>query len=84
MNVEPERIRLCYRGADNFVANSSALEGEALNRRVEIELRKWSTQMVTRLSQERSGLSNSLGRGSTANARFAGEGALLRRLNRHR
>jgi outer membrane protein OmpA-like peptidoglycan-associated protein len=41
LNVEPERIRLFYRGAGNFVANNSTLEGKALNRRVEIELRKW-------------------------------------------
>ena len=41
LNVEPQRIRLFYRGAGNFVANNSTLEGKALNRRVEIELRKW-------------------------------------------
>ena len=41
LNVEPERIRLFYRGAGNFVANNSTPEGKALNRRVEIELRKW-------------------------------------------
>jgi len=41
LNVEPERIRLFYRGAGNFVANNSTAEGRALNRRVEIELRKW-------------------------------------------
>jgi outer membrane protein OmpA-like peptidoglycan-associated protein len=40
-NVEPERIRLFYRGAGNFVANNSTPEGKALNRRVEIEMRKW-------------------------------------------
>jgi outer membrane protein OmpA-like peptidoglycan-associated protein len=40
-DVEPERIRLFYRGAGNFVANNSTPEGKALNRRVEIELRKW-------------------------------------------
>lgn len=39
--VEPERIRLFYRGAGNFVANNSTAEGKALNRRVEIELRRW-------------------------------------------
>jgi outer membrane protein OmpA-like peptidoglycan-associated protein len=39
--VEPERVRLFYRGAGNFVANNSTPEGKALNRRVEIELRKW-------------------------------------------
>jgi len=39
--VEPERIRLFYRGAGNFLANNSTLEGKALNRRVEIEMRKW-------------------------------------------
>jgi outer membrane protein OmpA-like peptidoglycan-associated protein len=41
LNVEPERIRLFYRGAGNFVANNSTPQGRALNRRVEIELRKW-------------------------------------------
>jgi outer membrane protein OmpA-like peptidoglycan-associated protein len=41
LKVEPERIRLFYRGAGNFVANNSTPEGKALNRRVEIELRKW-------------------------------------------
>jgi outer membrane protein OmpA-like peptidoglycan-associated protein len=41
LNVEPERIRLFYRGAGNFVANNGTPEGKALNRRVEIELRKW-------------------------------------------
>jgi len=41
LNVEPARIRLFYRGAGNFVANNSTPEGKALNRRVEIELRKW-------------------------------------------
>jgi outer membrane protein OmpA-like peptidoglycan-associated protein len=41
LNVDPERIRLFYRGAGNFVANNSTPEGKALNRRVEIELRKW-------------------------------------------
>jgi outer membrane protein OmpA-like peptidoglycan-associated protein len=41
LNVEPERIRLFYHGAGNFVANNSTREGKALNRRVEIELRKW-------------------------------------------
>lgn len=39
--VEPERIRLFYRGAGNFLANNSTPEGKSLNRRVEIELRKW-------------------------------------------
>jgi len=41
LNVDPERIRLFYRGAGNFVANNSTPEGKAKNRRVEIELRKW-------------------------------------------
>jgi hypothetical protein len=41
LNVEPERIRLFYRGAGDFVANNSTRKGKALNRRVEIELRKW-------------------------------------------
>jgi hypothetical protein len=41
LNVDPERIRLFYRGAGNFVANNSTAEGKAMNRRVEIELRKW-------------------------------------------
>ncbi len=41
LDVEPERIRLFYRGAGDFVANNSTREGKALNRRVEIELRKW-------------------------------------------
>lgn len=41
LNVEPERIRLFHRGAGDFVANNSTPEGKALNRRVEIELRKW-------------------------------------------
>jgi hypothetical protein len=41
LNVDPERIRLFYRGAGNFVANNSTPQGKALNRRVEIELRKW-------------------------------------------
>lgn len=41
LNVAPERIRLFYRGAGNFIANNSTPEGKALNRRVEIELRKW-------------------------------------------
>jgi outer membrane protein OmpA-like peptidoglycan-associated protein len=41
LDVESERIRLFYRGAGNFVANNSTPEGKALNRRVEIELRKW-------------------------------------------
>lgn len=41
LNVDPERIRLFYRGVGNFVANNSTPEGKALNRRVEIELRKW-------------------------------------------
>jgi hypothetical protein len=40
-NVEPERIRLFYRGAGNFIANNSTPEGKALNRRVEIEMRQW-------------------------------------------
>jgi outer membrane protein OmpA-like peptidoglycan-associated protein len=41
LKVEPERIRLFYRGAGNFAVNNSTREGKALNRRVEIELRKW-------------------------------------------
>ena len=41
LNVDPQRIRLFYRGAGNFVANNSTPEGKAMNRRVEIELRKW-------------------------------------------
>jgi len=41
LQVEPERVRLFYRGAGNFVANNSTPAGKALNRRVEIELRKW-------------------------------------------
>lgn len=41
LDVEPERIRLFYRGAGNFLANNSTPEGKALNRRVEIEMRKW-------------------------------------------
>lgn len=41
LNVEPERIRLFYRGAGDFVANNSTRAGKAQNRRVEIELRKW-------------------------------------------
>jgi len=41
LNVEPQRMRMFYRGAGNFVANNSTTEGKALNRRVEIELRKW-------------------------------------------
>ena len=41
LNVESARIRLFHRGAGNFVANNSTPEGKALNRRVEIELRKW-------------------------------------------
>ena len=41
LHVAPERIRLFYRGAGNFIANNSTPEGKALNRRVEIELRKW-------------------------------------------
>jgi len=41
LNVDPERIRLFYRGAGSFIANNSTPEGKALNRRVEIELRKW-------------------------------------------
>jgi outer membrane protein OmpA-like peptidoglycan-associated protein len=41
LHVEAERIRLFYRGTGHFVANNSTREGKALNRRVEIELRKW-------------------------------------------
>jgi flagellar motor protein MotB len=41
LNVEPQRMRMFYRGAGNFVANNSTVEGKAINRRVEIELRKW-------------------------------------------
>jgi outer membrane protein OmpA-like peptidoglycan-associated protein len=40
-DVAPERIRLFYRGAGNFIANNSTREGRAQNRRVEIELRPW-------------------------------------------
>jgi outer membrane protein OmpA-like peptidoglycan-associated protein len=40
LDVEPERIRLFYRGVGSFVGNNSTREGKALNRRVEIELRK--------------------------------------------
>jgi outer membrane protein OmpA-like peptidoglycan-associated protein len=39
--VSPSRIRLFYRGAGNFIANNATPEGKALNRRVEIEFRKW-------------------------------------------
>jgi outer membrane protein OmpA-like peptidoglycan-associated protein len=41
LKTEPQRIRMFYRGAGDFVANNSTSEGKALNRRVEIELRKW-------------------------------------------
>jgi outer membrane protein OmpA-like peptidoglycan-associated protein len=41
LKTEPQRIRMFYRGAGDFVANNSTPEGKALNRRVEIELRKW-------------------------------------------
>jgi outer membrane protein OmpA-like peptidoglycan-associated protein len=41
LDVEPERVRLFYRGVGNFVANNSTRAGKALNRRVEIELRKF-------------------------------------------
>jgi hypothetical protein len=41
LNVDPARIRLFYRGAGNFIANNSTPDGKALNRRVEMELRKW-------------------------------------------
>jgi hypothetical protein len=41
LNVDPERIRLFHRGAGNFVANNSTAAGKAMNRRVEIELRRW-------------------------------------------
>jgi len=41
LQVDPARIRLYYRGAGNFIANNSTPEGRALNRRVEMELRKW-------------------------------------------
>ena len=41
LNVQPERIRLFYRGVGHFVANNSTREGKSLNRRVEIEWRKW-------------------------------------------
>ena len=40
LKAEPKRIRMFYRGAGDFVANNSTPEGKALNRRVEIELRK--------------------------------------------
>jgi outer membrane protein OmpA-like peptidoglycan-associated protein len=39
--VSPERVRLFYRGAGNFIANNATAQGRALNRRVEIEFRKW-------------------------------------------
>jgi outer membrane protein OmpA-like peptidoglycan-associated protein len=41
LNTEPQRIRMFYRGAGDFVANNSTPGGKAFNRRVEIELRKW-------------------------------------------
>jgi outer membrane protein OmpA-like peptidoglycan-associated protein len=41
LKTEPQRIRMFYRGAGDFVANNSTSEGKGLNRRVEIELRKW-------------------------------------------
>jgi len=41
LRVEPQRMRLFYRGAGNFVANNRTAEGKALNRRVEIELKAW-------------------------------------------
>lgn len=41
LSVDPQRIRLFYRGAGSFAANNSTAEGKARNRRVEIELRKW-------------------------------------------
>ena len=41
LQVDPQRIRLFYRGTGNFLANNSTPEGKALNRRVEIELRRW-------------------------------------------
>jgi outer membrane protein OmpA-like peptidoglycan-associated protein len=39
--VSPERVRLFYRGAGNFIANNATAQGKAMNRRVEIEFRKW-------------------------------------------
>jgi outer membrane protein OmpA-like peptidoglycan-associated protein len=39
--VSPERVRLFYRGVGNFIANNATVEGKAMNRRVEIEFRKW-------------------------------------------
>jgi outer membrane protein OmpA-like peptidoglycan-associated protein len=39
--VAPARVRLFYRGAGNFISNNSTPEGKAMNRRVEIEFRKW-------------------------------------------
>ena len=40
-DVSPSRVRMFYRGAGNFIANNSTPEGKALNRRVEIEFRRW-------------------------------------------
>ena len=39
--VSAARIRLFYRGAGSFIANNATPEGKAMNRRVEIEFRKW-------------------------------------------
>jgi flagellar motor protein MotB len=41
LRADPQRIRMFYRGAGDFSANNSTMEGKALNRRVEIELRRW-------------------------------------------
>ena len=38
--VEPEHIRIFYRGAGGFAANNATREGKAANRRVEIQMIK--------------------------------------------
>ena len=38
--VEPEHIRVFYRGAGGFAANNTTSEGKAANRRVEIQMIK--------------------------------------------
>jgi outer membrane protein OmpA-like peptidoglycan-associated protein len=38
--VEPQRVRILYRAAGDFEADDSTPEGRAVNRRVEIELRR--------------------------------------------